>query len=85
MKIIINTINIYNIHNNRYNTCGNNLKASKDKMNDADLSEFSPPIFVNDNLNHNDHPLISQLEARILESEREKRELLDRLHRESKS
>ena len=54
-------------------------------MDDADLSEFSPPIFVNDNLNHNDHPLISQLEARILESEREKRELLDRLHRESKS
>jgi len=85
MKIIINTINIYHIHDNSYNTCGNHFKANKDKMDDADLSEFSPPIFVNDNLNHNDHPLISQLEARILESEREKRELLDQLHRESKS
>jgi hypothetical protein len=85
MKIIINTINIYHIHDNSYNTCGNHFKANKDKMDDVDLSEFSPAITVNDNLNHNDHPLISHLEVRILESEREKRELLDQFDRESKS
>jgi len=84
MKIIINTINIYHIHDNSYNICGNHFKA-KDKMDDTDLSEFSSAIIVNDNLNNNDHPLIAQLEVRILESEREKRELLERLHCESKS
>lgn len=66
MKIIINTINIYQIHDNSCNTCGNHFKANKDKMDDADLSELSPAIIVNNNLNHKDHPLISQLEARIL-------------------
>jgi hypothetical protein len=49
MKIIINTINIYHIHDNSYNTCGNHFKANKDKMDDADLSEFSPAIIVNGN------------------------------------
>ncbi|HEY2583611.1 MAG TPA: hypothetical protein VGI43_17495 [Mucilaginibacter sp.] len=85
MKIIINTINIYHIHDNSYNTCGSHFKANKNKIDNADLREFSPAIIVNDDLNDNDHPFIAQLEARILESERDKRELLDRLHRESKS
>lgn len=84
MKIIINTINIYHIHDNNYNTCGYHFKANRDKMDDTDLRKFSPAVVVNENLNNNDHPLIAQLEARMLESEREKKELLDWLHRESK-
>ena len=53
-------------------------------MDDADLSKFSPAVIVNENINNNDHPLIAQLEARILQSEREKKQLLDRLHYDSK-
>ena len=61
MKIIINTINIYHIHDNSYNTCGNQFKANKDKMDDADLSEFSPAIIVNDNLNKSGIYLLTNL------------------------
>ena len=52
-------------------------------MDDANLSKFSPAVVVNENVNNNDHPLIVQLEARILQSEREKKQLLDQFHNEA--
>ena len=81
MKVIINNINIYHIHDNKCIINGNNFKAYNGKMDDADFSGFTPHIVVNDN---EDHPLIAQLEARILQSEHEKRELLEKLNGNSK-
>ena len=81
MKIIINTINIYNIHDITYNINGNNFKSRDGKMDDTDLSAFATPIVMNDNTNH---PLIARLEARILASEQEKQELLEKLNNENK-
>jgi hypothetical protein len=81
MKIIINTINIYNIHDITYNISSNNFKSRNGKMDDTDLSEFPTPIMMNDNVNH---PLIARLEARILASEQEKQELLEELNNENK-
>jgi len=84
MKVIINNINIYHIHDIKFNGGNNSFNINSDKMDDADLSKFSPAVIVNENINNNDHPLIAQLEARILQSEREKKQLLDRLHYDSK-
>ena len=81
MKIIINTINIYTVHDITYNISGNHFKSRNGKMDDTDLSEFTTPVMMNDNANH---PLISRLEARILASEQEKQELLDHLNNEKK-
>ncbi|MFI5139565.1 MAG: hypothetical protein ACHQIM_17225 [Sphingobacteriales bacterium] len=81
MKVIINNINIYHIHDNKCIINGNNFKARNGKIDDADFSGFTAHIVVNDNPGH---PLIAQLEARILESDQEKRELLEKLNCESK-
>jgi len=83
MKVIINNINIYHIHDNKFNGGYNSFNANSDKMDDVDSSKFSLAVVVNDDINNNDHPLIAQLEARILQSEREIKELLDRLHHDS--
>jgi hypothetical protein len=80
MKIIINTINIYNIHDITYNINGKNFKSRNGKMDDTDLSEFTTPVMMNDNAN----PLIARLEARILASEQEKQDLLEKLNNENK-
>jgi len=50
-------------------------------MDDTDLSEFTTPVMMNDNVNH---PLTARLEARILASEQEKKELLEKLNSENK-
>jgi hypothetical protein len=81
MKIIINTINIYNIHDITYNISGNHFKSRDGKMDETDLSEFATSIVMNDNANH---PLIARLEARILAVEQEKQELLEKLNNENK-
>lgn len=84
MKVIINTINIYHIHDNKYNIdnrCnGHSAKHSGIKIGDEDFSDFAPHVVVNDNDNHN--PLILELKARILQSENEIKELLDKLNNE---
>jgi hypothetical protein len=41
-------------------------------------------MFVNDDLENNDNPLIAQLKERILKSELEVKELLDQLNKENK-
>ncbi|MET3978077.1 hypothetical protein ABIB62_000643 [Mucilaginibacter sp. UYP25] len=83
MKVIINNINIYHIHDIKFNGGNNSFNINSDKIGDADLSKFYPTVVVNENINNNDHPLIAQLEACILQSEREKKQLLDQLHNES--
>ncbi len=86
MKIIINNINIYHIHNNCFYNTGNNshLNVALGKAKEADLNDFSSCIIVNDDLQNNDNPLIEQLKQRILKSELELKELLDQLNNEKK-
>ena len=57
MKVIINRINIYNIHDITYNINGHNFKSRNRKMDDTYLSEFTAPVLMNDNANH---PLIAR-------------------------
>lgn len=54
------------------------------KPKDADLSDYTSCIIVNDDLENNDTPLIAQLKERILKSELELKELLDQLTNENK-
>ncbi|MEO6523873.1 MAG: hypothetical protein ABIN91_19470 [Mucilaginibacter sp.] len=82
MKVTINTINFYNnvviinhVHDNK--TFANNDNLTINKMDEDDLSDITPHIVVNDNENH---PLIAELEGRILQSENEKKELLEQLN-----
>ncbi len=86
MKVVINNINIYHIHNNRFYNTGNNSHLNVDlgKPKDSDLSGFSSCIIVNDDLENSDNPLIEQLKQRILKSEIEVKELLDQLNNENK-
>jgi hypothetical protein len=86
MKVIINNINIYHIHDNRFYNNGNNSHLNVDlgKSKDADLSDYTSCIIVNDDLENNDTPLIAQLKERILKSELEVKELLDQLSNENK-
>lgn len=50
MKVIINRINIYNIHDITYNINGHNFKSRNRKIDDTDLSEFTMPVLMNDTL-----------------------------------
>ncbi|WCT12288.1 hypothetical protein [Mucilaginibacter jinjuensis] len=86
MKVIINNINIYHIHDNRYYNNGINseLNVGYGKMEDADLTEDFSQIIVNDDLNNDDSPLIAQLKERILQSEIEVKQLLDQMNSETK-
>ena len=82
MKVIINTINFYNNvviinHPNEKKSIINSDNHPKDKTSEVDLGDITPHVVVNDNENH---PLIAQLEARILQSENEKKELLEQLN-----
>jgi len=86
MKVINNTINFYNnvviinhVHDNKTFVNGEDLTIVKTDK--GDLSTPMPKIVINDN---NGHPLIARLEARILQVENEKRELLDQLNNENK-
>ncbi|WP_291123047.1 hypothetical protein [Flavobacterium sp. UBA6046] len=85
MKVIINTINIYNnviinhTHQDKTNINGKN--TDDNKASEADLGDLTPYIIINDN---NDHPLIAQLEARILKSECDKKELIEKRNNENK-
>jgi len=54
------------------------------KPKDADLSENTSCIIVDDDLENNDTPLIAQLKERIVKSELEVKELLDQLNNENK-
>ncbi len=84
MKVVINNINIYHIHNNRFYNTGNNSHLNVDlgKPKDSDLKDFASYIVVNDDVETNDNPLIEQLKQRILKSELEVKELLDQLNNE---
>jgi len=53
------------------------------KQKDPDLSDYTSCIVVNDDLGNEDNPLIAQLRERILKSELEVKELLDRLKDEN--
>ena len=82
MKVIINTVNFYNnviIHVHDGNIV-NSDKKPKVKTNVDDLST-TPYILINDN---SEHPLIAQLEERILQVETEKQELIDQLNNNNK-
>ncbi len=86
MKVIINNINIYHIHDNRFynNGSNNHLNVDLGKPKDTDLNGFASCIVVNDDLDNKDNPLIAQLKERILKSELEVKELLDQLNNENK-
>lgn len=86
MKVIINNINIYHIHDNRFNSYGgdNHFNVGLGKAKDTDLDDFSSCIIVNDDLVNDDYPFIEQLKDRILQSEIEFKELLDKLNNETK-
>jgi hypothetical protein len=86
MKVILNNINIYNnvviinhVHDNR--TFVNNENLIINKRDEDDSNNPAASINIQDN---EDHPLIAQFEARILQIENEKRELLDQLNSENK-
>jgi len=84
MKVIINTINIYHIHDNKYHIDnrhnGNNAKPPSIKTGNGDNADFVSNVVVNNDEQHD--PLILQLKARILQSENEIKELLDKLNNE---
>ncbi len=84
MKVIINNISIYHIHDNKYFNNGHNNRLNVDygKRQDADLTDFSSHIVVDDGFDNNDNPLVSQLKARILQSESEVKELIEKLNNE---
>ena len=86
MKVIINNINIYHIHDNRFynNGSNNHLNVDLMKQKEVDLSGYSSCIVVNDDLAKEENPLIAQLKERILKSELEVRELLEQLNNENK-
>jgi hypothetical protein len=80
MKVIINTINFYNnviinhVHGNKIII--NRDQISNNESCDGDLEDLTPNIIINE------HPLVAQLKARVLQSEQENRELLDQLNSE---
>jgi hypothetical protein len=83
MKVIINKINFYNNviiinHSNDKKSTINCDNYPNHEMSETDFGDTIPHVVVNDNENHT---LIAQLEARILQSENEKKELLNQLHR----
>ena len=85
MKVIINTINIYHIHDNRYHIDnrrnGDGGKNSGMEANDV-YTDFVPQIVVNADDQNN--PLILELKARILQSENEVKDLLDKFNQNGK-
>jgi len=83
MKVIINNISIYHIHDNKYFNNGHNNRLNVDygKRPDSDLTDFSSHIVVDDGFD-NDNPLVAQLKARILQSESEVKELIEKLKNE---
>jgi hypothetical protein len=82
MKVIINNINIYHVHDNsyhidnRHNSSGNIFKPSDSKTEEAELSDFIAHVVVNDD---KDNPLTKELEARLIQSKAELKELIDKL------
>ncbi len=83
MKVIINTVNFYNnvIINHIHDRTIVNTEKRPKETNEDDLSGATSYVIINDN---NEHPLIAELEARILQVENEKRELLDELNNNKK-
>lgn len=87
MKVIINNINIYHIHDNRYdidnrhNSCGNIFKSSNPKPEEAELSDFTAHVLVNDD---KDNPLTKELAERLTQSKAELIELIVKLNCETK-
>ncbi len=86
MKVIINTINIYHIHDNRYHIDnrrnGNSGKNSGMETNDDTYNDLVPHVVINAYDGHN--PLILELKARILQCENEVKDLLDKFNKEEK-
>ena len=68
MKVIINNINIYHIHDNKYYNNGqnNHLNVGVDQTVCTDPSDFCSHIIINDNIVADNQPLITQLRERIL-------------------
>jgi hypothetical protein len=85
MKIIINNISIYHIHDNKYYNNGqnNHLNVGVGKVDRADPTDFCSHVVVNDNIVKDNQPLITELRERILQSELEVKELLDKLNNET--
>ena len=87
MKVIINNINIYHIHDNRYlidnrhNSSGNIFKSSNPKPEEAELSDFTAHVLVNDD---KDNPLTKELAERLTQSKAELIELIVKLNCETK-
>jgi len=87
MKVIINNINIYHIHDNRYhidnrhNCNGNIFNPSNPKPEEAELSDFTAHVVVNDD---KDNPLTKELAERLVKSKEELIELIDKLNCENK-
>ena len=87
MKVIINNINIYHIHDNRYhidnrhNSSGNIFKPTSPKPDEAELRDFTVHIVVNDDKNDS---LTKELEQRLIQSRAELKELIDKLNCENK-
>ena len=70
---------INHVHDNRTFVNNDNLI-----INNPDEDDPNNPAASINIRNNEDHPLIAQLEARLLQVENEKRELLDQLNSENK-
>jgi hypothetical protein len=86
MKVIINNIKVYHIRDNNYYSGGNNndLKVFYGRTDEADLAESFSRIIIDDISGNDDHPIIAQLKERILQSEVDLNELINRLNSDTK-
>ena len=77
MKIIINTINIYNVHGNIFSGNGQHFSNQGREFEDADTYNIVPKMEVISE----DHPMIASLEKRIAISESEKAQIIEQLNK----
>lgn len=86
MQVIINNIMVYHIRDNNYYNDGNNndLKVFYGRTAEADLAESFSSIIIDDIPGDGENPIIAQLKERILQSEVDLIELINRLNSDIK-
>lgn len=86
MKVVINTINIFHIHDNKYTIDnrhnGKDAKIPCTEINESNITDFVSHVVVNEE--EQNIPLIAQLKSRVQQSENEIKELLEQLNHKSK-
>ena len=66
---------------NRHNSSGNTFKPFNPKPEEAEVSDFTAHVVVNDDKGN---PLTKELEERLIQSKAELKELIDKLNCENK-